>query len=168
MKFFNERVFLIIGLMSLLGWAALISSPSTLLAHGVSWDLSEKKAYGFEFNFDDGSPMAFSEVKVYRPGEDESLSQTGRTDKNGYFAFIPDADGKWLVKADDGTGHLVQAEVTVATQAAGDGGAAQAPAAVGNPDKLISQATKPFKIALVVSVFLNLAVIASLVRRKKA
>ena len=149
----------------------LLCIPSAnLWAHGVDWILSSKKTYGVEFTYDDESPMAYAEVKIFGPNDSTKLSQTGRTDKNGYFAFIPDADGQWLMAADDGAGHLAKAELSVSLAAA-SGGAADisgAPAVSSvNLDREIAKATKPMKIGLVISIFLNLALISMIVKRKK-
>lgn len=143
-------------------------NAAPLLAHGVSWSLSSQKVYGFEFTFDDGTPMSFAEIKVFSPGDAETLSQTGRTDKNGYFAFIPDADGKWTVRAADGTGHLARAQIEVKRLEEAGAGTVAAEAAAFETRRAVEQALKPWKIALVISVFINLAAIAAFFRRKKA
>ena len=146
--------------------AILWALPTALSAHGVVWDISAKKSYGLEFTYDDESPMAYAEIKVFGPNDPAKLSQTGRTDKNGYFAFIPDAEGQWLVNADDGAGHLAKADLTVSSSAA-SAGEADGQAAAVNIDRAIDKATKPLKIGLVVSVFLNLAFISMVLKRKK-
>lgn len=153
-----------LALFCALGFLSLV--PPDLLAHGVSWNLSAQKAYGFEFSFDDGTPMAFAEVKVFRPGQNEAPSQIGRADKNGWFAFIPDADGLWTIKADDGTGHLAQAQLNVAGPDGTEAAGTEAPPQ--DTGRAVTEATKPFKIALVISIFLNVAAVAVLCRRKKA
>jgi hypothetical protein len=112
--------------------------------------------------------MKFSEVKVYGPNDPEKLSQVGRTNESGHFAFVPPEDGQWLITSDDNNGHLAKAELTIKTEpapavgsategneAAPAGQAAQAP--LVNLEKVIGQATKPLKIGLVISIFLNLA-----------
>lgn len=147
----------------------LLAMPSALYAHGVVWQLSGKKVYGFEFSYDDESPMGFAEIKVFGPDDSTKLSQTGRTDKNGYFAFIPDAEGQWLVAADDGAGHLAKAELAVALTAEGGGASAAESAGPSvNMEREIGKATKPLKMGLVVSIFLNLALVAMVNKRKKS
>lgn len=157
------------------GLAVLVLSPepSVLYGHGVVWELSSKKTYGFEFAYDDETPMAYAEVKVFGPDDQSKLSQTGRTDKNGCFAFIPDDGGLWLVTADDGAGHLAKAELAVnlpaveSVSTAGAGAAAESLAAAVNLPREIDKATKPLKIGLVVSIFINLALIAMVFKSKK-
>ena len=153
-------------IMTVILWAL----PAALSAHGVVWEISAKKSYGLEFTYDDESPMAYVEIKVFGPNDPAKLSQTGRTNKNGYFAFIPDADGQWLVNADDGAGHLAKAELTVSLQAASaNGSAATVDAAVAsvNTEREIARATKPLKMGLVISIFLNIAFLAMIAKCKK-
>lgn len=142
--------------------------PAVVSAHGVAWEVSAKKSYGLEFSYDDGSPMSYAEIKVFGPDDPAKLSQTGRTDKNGYFAFIPDAEGQWLVAAEDGAGHLAKAELAVNSQPAdkNGGGAVDAAAASVNTQREIAKANKPFKIGLVISILFNLA-LAAMVAKKK-
>jgi hypothetical protein len=130
-----------------------------LLAHGVTWDYSAKQSYGLRFSYDDDTAMKFSEVKVFGPNDPEKLSQVGRTNEDGYFAFVPSADGQWVITSDDNNGHLAKAELDIRPQVAPSGASQEAaPAAPQvNLDKVLGQATKPYKIGLVVSLFLNLA-----------
>lgn len=165
-KFFNRRVPVLI-----LAWvmtAALWAMPAALSAHGTAWEMSSKKSYGLEFSYDDETPMAYVEVKVYGPDDPAKLSQTGRTDKNGYFAFIPYADGLWLVTAADGSGHLAKAELPVVSAPVQDSEKDEADAAVAavNIKNEIAKAVKPWKVALVISVFLNLAFLSMLFKSR--
>ncbi len=50
---------------------------------------------------------------VYSPDEPERVFQSGRTDRNGVFSFVPNAAGAWRVVVDDGMGHRKEIEVTV-------------------------------------------------------
>ncbi|MDR2349672.1 MAG: hypothetical protein LBF41_03450, partial [Deltaproteobacteria bacterium] len=90
------------GMISLAALTLLIFSSASLMAHGVVWEESQKRAYGVEFAYDDGSVMSFVDVKVYGPDDEKNFAQAGRTNEAGYFAFIPVTDGKYLVVADDG------------------------------------------------------------------
>lgn len=51
------------------------------------------------------------DVTIYAPGEMETVFQSGKTDPNGNFAFIPDKAGEWRVVVDDGTGHKNEAVI---------------------------------------------------------
>jgi nickel transport protein len=140
-----------------------------LMAHGVIWDYSAKPSYGIRFSYDDDTPMMYSEVKVYGPDDSTKLTQTGRTDADGNFGFVPSADGLWLLTSDDNNGHLAKAELTIKSQAPTAGQEGQAAPAQPNVnlDKVIGQATKPLKIGLVVSIFLNLALGYQIFGKKK-
>lgn len=54
--------------------------------------------------YDDGAPMDYAEVEISIPA-DGSVFQTGRTDRNGVFMFLPDQSGKWRIAVRDGLGH---------------------------------------------------------------
>jgi nickel transport protein len=57
-------------------------------------------------------PVSFAEVAVHKPGL-ETEYQTGRTDRNGYFAFVPDGPGSWRIIVDDELGHRTEKTVDV-------------------------------------------------------
>jgi nickel transport protein len=42
-------------------------------------------------------PASYSQYEVYGPGDSEP-HQTGRTDKNGFVAFVPDRSDIWKIK----------------------------------------------------------------------
>jgi hypothetical protein len=151
--------------------ALSLLGAGTLSAHGVTWDYSAKESCGLRFSYDDDTAMKFSEVKVFGPDDPEKLSQVGRTNEEGYFAFVPSVDGKWVVTSDDNNGHLAKAELDIKTQAPPSGDSLQdaAPAAPQvNLEKVLGQATKPYKIGLVVSVLLTLAMVFKLYGGKKS
>jgi nickel transport protein len=155
-----NKPFFLISFLTALILTTLLSFPSIILAHGVIADQSSEKAYGFQFSYDDGTQMSFAEVKVYGPNDSEKVSQVGRTNLVGTYAFIPPEDGNWLLKADDGQGHLAQIELVV--------NSAPTPEASSNPsanlsitevvpqappvnvDRIVSSATKPYKMAVVI------------------
>jgi hypothetical protein len=153
---FRKPLFFIFTLTAFIT-VVLLSSPPSILAHGVIADQSSEKAYGFQFSYDDGTDMSFVEVKVYGPDDPEKVSQVGRTNMAGTFAFIPPEEGAWVIKADDGQGHLAQVELDISS--------APAPEALNDPsanltiteivppvnvDRIVSAATKPYKMAVVI------------------
>ncbi|MDL2259548.1 DUF4198 domain-containing protein [Deltaproteobacteria bacterium OttesenSCG-928-K17] len=129
--------------------------------------MSSKKTYGLEFSYDDGTPMSYVEIKVFGPDDQSKLHQTGRTDERGTFAFIPAAGGQWLVTADDGAGHLAKADLTVDPTSSGTAGDERQANAAVNLDREIDKATKPFKIALVISVFIAVAAVWTAMQNRK-
>ncbi|MCF7823195.1 MAG: hypothetical protein K9N35_03395 [Candidatus Marinimicrobia bacterium] len=85
---------------------------TSLLGHDVSHSIL-RNGYGVEFHYEDGNPLDFADVQIFRPGESEMEFQIGMTDENGIFMFNPDTLGSWTVKVSDGLGHgkIVQVEV---------------------------------------------------------
>lgn len=77
---------------------------SGLLGHGVS-HTTLRDAYGIQVHYEDGNPLEFADVQVFRPGEADLEFQVGMTDENGAFMFKPDTSGSWTVKVSDGLGH---------------------------------------------------------------
>jgi nickel transport protein len=145
-----------------LALALYLSLPAK--AHGVVWDYSAKQSLGLQFSYDDGTRMKYAEVNVFGPDDDAKLTQVGRTDQNGYFAFVPTDPGKWVVTSNDGEGHLARAELSVAAEASGD-----APAAPQvNVEAITQAAAKPYKIAMIVSLFLNVALASAIFKKGKA
>ncbi len=86
--------------------------PPSLSAHGVRHEVT---AGGMVVAaaYDDGSPMAFCDVEVFAPGSPDESFLDGASDRNGYFAFVPDTNGVWRVAVDDGMGHRVEIELAV-------------------------------------------------------
>jgi nickel transport protein len=154
-----------IALASAIAFALALSLCPGASAHGVVWDYSAKKTVGLEFAYDDNTPMRYAEINVFGPDDETKLSQIGRTDKNGYFAFIPDADGKWVVTSNDGEGHLAKADLTVASAASGEAAEAAPPAV--NAERIAQAASKPYKIVMIVSLFLNAGLASYALKRGK-
>ena len=69
-------------------------------------------------------PVSFAEVAVHQPGS-ETEYQTGRTDLNGYFSFVPDGPGPWRIIVDDELGHRIEKTVEVPSsfESGGEAGA---------------------------------------------
>lgn len=81
-------------------------------AHGVSGVISEKKALLVTAEYDDGEPMSYGAVEIFNLKEKLPF-QSGRTDRNGRFLFLPDRAGEWQVTIKDGMGHQVIISTTV-------------------------------------------------------
>ncbi|MBS3808318.1 MAG: hypothetical protein KGY60_12500 [Bacteroidales bacterium] len=62
--------------------------------------------------FSQASPLASASVNIYAPGEDQPY-QTGRTDRRGFFAFVPSVAGEWIFEIDDEQGHRHQANIII-------------------------------------------------------
>lgn len=98
----------------ILGMAmGLLAASPAALPHGAGFEReAEAPTEVLHFRYAAGRAMDGAEVRVTRP-DDGPLFQVGRTDRRGRFAFVPDAPGEWLVEADDGQGHQLQARVAV-------------------------------------------------------
>jgi hypothetical protein len=79
-------------------------------AHGARCEAVEGAA-AVRAYYDNGSPMAFCDVEIFRPGEDSEAFQVGTTDCNGTFGFVPDTTGTWRAVVDDGMGHMAMARI---------------------------------------------------------
>ena len=73
-------------------------------AHAVHGELETRPALQILAVYDGGDPMSYAAVEITRKGEDLPF-QTGRTDRNGCFAFKPDKPGTWQIVVKDGMGH---------------------------------------------------------------
>ena len=75
------------------------------LAHGIEASFTDG-AKSIKFQYDDGTPMSFADITIITPEGKEF--QSGLTDRNGNFSFIPDIKGEWKVVVDDGMGHRAE------------------------------------------------------------
>lgn len=90
----------------------LVAAP-TALPHGAAYEREpEAPAEVLRLRYAAGGAMDGAEVRISRP-DDGGLFQVGRSDPAGRFAFVPDGPGEWLVEADDGQGHQLQARIAV-------------------------------------------------------
>jgi nickel transport protein len=71
-------------------------------------------------HYDGGTPVTGAQVTLYSPEGDEPY-QTGITDPEGVFVFLPANPGEWRLVVDDGMGH--RREASIQTSTAYDGGA---------------------------------------------
>ena len=88
--------------------AALMPGPAAAL------DLFARHQVSVEFASADGKPLADAEVLVFAPGKPNIPVLTGRTDKEGKFAFPADEDGFWTAEARAGS-EIARATVRVGT-----------------------------------------------------
>jgi hypothetical protein len=89
----------------------LILSKNVCFSHRLQYNQFEG-GIGIEAIYDDGTPISYSEVKIFSPTDGETEFQQGLTDKNGRFVFYPDIKGKWKIVVDDGMGHRTGRKVS--------------------------------------------------------
>ena len=82
-------------------------------AHGTGYKNSEFRAITLEFFYSTGEKMSYREARVFSPTDNKFAAQTGRTDEQGRFAFIPDVSGDWRVVVKDEEGHQCEAKINV-------------------------------------------------------
>ena len=88
-----------------------------LLAHGVNVETSfQGKAVVLRSSFSPTQPLSDAVVTIYSPADAENSWQTGRTDKTGHFAFLPDTDGDWIFVVDDQKGHMKRTTISVSSE----------------------------------------------------
>jgi nickel transport protein len=100
--------------------AVLALAPLAASAHEVLHSVERGKAVAVKAYFADGEVLAYTQYEIYSPADPKIPMQKGRTDRNGYLAFVPDTAGKWRVKIVDDTGHGLDTQIDVG--AAGQGG----------------------------------------------
>ena len=90
---------------SLLVAAVAVLAPFVARAHEVLHQLEWNGAVALRAYFADGEVLAYAQYEVYSPVDPKIPHQKGRTDRDGWLAFVPKAPGTWRVKVVDDTGH---------------------------------------------------------------
>lgn len=101
-----------------LGLLTVCIVPVGCLGHGAECN-TVTGGTAIEATYDDGSPMAYCDVEVFRPGEPGEPFQVGSTDPLGRFAFVADTTGMWTLTVDDGMGHRASCEILVGADGVG-------------------------------------------------
>ncbi len=99
----------------------IIFSANGISAHGTGYRRSELKAVALEFMYSTGEKMSYREAKVFSPKDEKFAVQSGRTDEEGRFAFVPDSKGTWRVIVRDEEGHQCTAEIEITPEFLADG-----------------------------------------------
>ena len=103
------RIFIVLALTV----SQIIFSTDKISAHGTGYRSSELKAVALEFMYSTGEKMSYREAKVYSPKDEKYAFQSGRTDEEGRFAFVPDTIGTWRVIVRDEEVHQCTAEIEI-------------------------------------------------------
>ncbi|WP_374281719.1 hypothetical protein [Desulfovibrio sp.] len=121
-----------------------------------------------QFAYAGGEKPTYAKVEVYSPADSKVEFQNGRTDAQGRFAFMPDAQGQWRIIMADNMGHRVEHAVDVSADPTAQQAAGQ------NADNAASGATPgvggfsiPLRILLGLSLLANMALIAAALRRRQ-
>lgn len=117
------------SILSILAVLSIFMFHVETRAHGLEYTVSETSGKPtVDFHYSDGSPVSYTEVKIWSPDNDSIEFQNGRTDKNGRFSFVPDQDGLWRITTNDEMGHAATVEHIVITTASGTKGIVHSPA----------------------------------------
>ena len=81
-------------LIIVVGIIAGLYSPAT--AHTVNYQV-ENKGISARIFYSPDDPASYSQYEIFGPG-DTIPHQKGRTDRNGFVSFLPDRQGKWIIK----------------------------------------------------------------------
>ncbi len=100
---------LVVAMAALVGLVAFLPLPA--ISHGVEGSIAPG-GWVVTARYDGGEPMSHAKVTITSPTTDQTF-QNGRTDRNGRFAFYPDAQGVWQVVVDDEMGHRLRLSVNV-------------------------------------------------------
>jgi len=105
----------------------LLGVAATATAHEVLHEVQHGRAVAVHAWFPDGESLAYVQAEVFSPADGRIPYWKGRTDRNGWLAFVPDVPGAWRVRIVDSTGHGLDTTVEVAAP----GAAAAAPGSAG-------------------------------------
>jgi nickel transport protein len=108
--------------------AALLSAALPAAAHEVLHEVQRGRAVAVRAWFADGESLAYVPAEVFSPADEKIPHWKGRTDRNGWIAFVPDVPGRWRVRIVDATGHGLDTAVEVAAP-----GVAAAPSSSSSP-----------------------------------
>ena len=85
-----------------------------LMAHGLELDVKYKApVIILKAVYDDHKAIANAKISIHPPDYKENIFQSGITDINGIFVFIPDSPGNWIASVDDETGHKTEEVIAV-------------------------------------------------------
>lgn len=138
-----------------------LTVTANLLAHGVNVETSfQGKAVVLRSSFSPTQPLPDAVVTIYSPADAENSWQTGRTDKTGHFAFLPDTEGDWIFVVDDQKGHMKRTTISVSSELlAGEQPAEEISAAA---ETAISPPSKPSGLSKTNRVIIGLSLIFGL------
>jgi nickel transport protein len=129
--------------------AVLLGVAAPAVAHEVLHEVVHGEAVAVRARYADGEPLAYVAVEVFSPADPKVAHLKGRTDRNGWVAFVPDAPGGWRVRLVDGTGHGLDAVVEVPRRGAAAASSANSEA----PSSLVFALRPALGVLLVLALF---------------
>lgn len=73
-------------------------------AHSVNYKVERTTAVVVKVFYSNREVASYSGYEVFAPGDDQPYMK-GRTDRNGFLAFMPDRAGRWSVKVTGESEH---------------------------------------------------------------
>lgn len=98
--------------MRLLLSILLSGAFAATIAHGTHYEVVRKGVFGIYASFDGKVPIADADVLIFSPGSTTPCGTTS-TDMRGFFAFVPDTSGTWVLQVRDKTGHGMRINLPV-------------------------------------------------------
>ncbi len=130
---------------------ALMAATSPAFAHEVLHEVQRGRAVAVHAWFPDGESLAHVQAEVFSPADERIPYWKGRTDRNGWLAFVPDVPGSWRVRIVDATGHGLDTLVEVAPAADAAAGSGSGPGPGGST---LAFALRPVAgVALIAAIF---------------
>ncbi len=90
--------------------AALLGA-TPMAAHEVLHSVERGRAVAVRAYESDGDALGDARYEVYSPADAARPYQEGRTDRNGWLAFVPDRAGSWRVRVFGEAGHGLDVRV---------------------------------------------------------
>ncbi|MBI5331311.1 MAG: hypothetical protein HZB71_11945 [Betaproteobacteria bacterium] len=91
--------------------ATLLFTTLPAAAHDLHFTVSGNQAVVVRLHYVNNAPFNFERYEVYCQDEEHPY-QTGRTDRQGRIAFLPDRAGVWRIKVFSEDGHGLDFNVT--------------------------------------------------------
>jgi nickel transport protein len=135
--------------------ALALAAPGGARAHEILHEVRRDGAVAVRAWFPDGESLAYVQAEVFSPADPAIPHWKGRTDRNGWLAFVPDLPGRWRVRVVDATGHGLDTVVEVAAP-----GAVQAGGAAGPPSSAAFALRPAVGVALIAAIFAFLVAVA--------
>lgn len=126
-----------------------LGAPAPAAAHEVVHEVVRGRAVAVHARYANGEPLAYAAVEVFSPADQALPHQKGRTDRNGWVAFVPDVPGGWRVRIQDGSGHGLDTTVEIAAP----GAPAAAASDPGAPSALAFALRPVLGVLLVLALF---------------
>jgi nickel transport protein len=130
-------------------WLALLGAATPAIAHEVLHEVERGRALAVRAWFHDGKSLADLQAEVFSPADEKLPYWKGRTDRNGWLAFVPDVPGRWRVRIIDSTGHGLDTIVDVPSPAAAGSVSETAPAGATSLTSVLRPAVGAALIAVI-------------------